>query len=212
MYRLWNAKSLEVVTKPVNKPVSLALAKTHLRVDGTDEDTIIQLYIDAATVAAENYLKRALITQTLKMTMDGFVTSAKLDPAWSGVITGARQDYQGFGDLIQLWRAPIQSITSVVTIDESNNSTTYSASKYTLDKKRGRLFLNEGNVWPTSIRDYAGVEVNYVAGYGDSDTDVPENIRMGILQHVAQMYERCQVCDMPDSCKGLMGSNKIVRL
>lgn len=212
MYRIWNSKSITTITAPVNSPISLADAKLHLRVDGTDEDTTIQLYIDAATEKAQDVLKRALITQTLEMTFDGFNESARLDFAFSGTVTGYRQDYEGFGDLIEVWRAPVQSVTSITTIDDNNDSTVYSSANYTLDEKLGRIFLNQGNVWPNSLRDYAGVKVRYVAGYGDDPADVPADIRMAILEHVAQMYERCGVCDMPASCKDLLRGKQIVRL
>lgn len=38
--------------------VTLDEAKLHLRVDGSDEDALIQLYIDAASSAAASYLNR----------------------------------------------------------------------------------------------------------------------------------------------------------
>ena len=40
--------------------VTLAEAKLHLRVDGADEDALIQTYLDAAEAAAQQYLNRAL--------------------------------------------------------------------------------------------------------------------------------------------------------
>jgi hypothetical protein len=40
--------------------VTLAEAKLHLRVDGADEDTLLQTYLDAAESAAAQYLNRAL--------------------------------------------------------------------------------------------------------------------------------------------------------
>lgn len=212
MHRKWNVKSIETVTAPVNSPVSLADAKTHLRVDGTADDALIQLYIDAATQMAQDYLKRALITQTLKMTFDGFTNMAHADLPLSGWITGAKEYFDGSGDLIELWRAPIQSITTIDTIDVDNTSTTYSSAKYTLDANTGRVFLNQNNTWPTELRDYAAVEVTYVAGYGDDPSDVPADIRMAILQHVSQMYERCGLCDMPAVCRQLLGGKRIVRL
>lgn len=212
MPKVWNVKSLEVITPPVNSPVSLADAKVHLRVDGTDEDTLIQLYIDAATQSAQDFLKRALITQTLEMTMDGFVESAKLDLVWEGTLTGYRQDIEGFSDIIDVWRAPIQSVTSITTFDDDNASTVYASANYELDAKKGRIYLNQNNVWPTDLRDYAGVKVRYVAGYGDDPADVPADIRMAILQHVSQMYERCGVCEMPAACRQLLGGKRLVYL
>lgn len=47
--------------------VSLALAKVHLKVSTTDEDTIIQSYIDAATQWCEMYIQRSLCVSVITM-------------------------------------------------------------------------------------------------------------------------------------------------
>lgn len=47
--------------------VSLALAKVHLKVSTTDEDTIIQSYIDAATQWCEMYIQRSLCVSKITM-------------------------------------------------------------------------------------------------------------------------------------------------
>jgi hypothetical protein len=44
--------------------ISLSVAKLHLRVDANDEDTTIQLYLDAAEQMASNYLNRNLYANT----------------------------------------------------------------------------------------------------------------------------------------------------
>src|SRR4051794_4125579 len=48
--------------------------KLHLRVDAdnTAEDTLIQLYLDAAVDAIEGHLHRAILEQTWKLTLDEF--------------------------------------------------------------------------------------------------------------------------------------------
>jgi uncharacterized phiE125 gp8 family phage protein len=60
---------LQTVTPPVEKPILLDDAKLHLRVDGTEEDALIQRLIDAAIEETEKkWLWRALCTRSLRLT------------------------------------------------------------------------------------------------------------------------------------------------
>lgn len=52
---------------------TLAEAKAHLRVDSTDEDTLIQLYLNAAEKAAANQLNRNLYASSVGSDTDGLV-------------------------------------------------------------------------------------------------------------------------------------------
>lgn len=53
--------------------VTLAEAKLHLRVDGADEDALIQTYLDAAEAAAAQYLNRALYASDVGADTTGLV-------------------------------------------------------------------------------------------------------------------------------------------
>jgi hypothetical protein len=53
--------------------VTLAEAKAQLRVDGAEEDTLIQSYIDAAEAAAAQYLNRALYASDVGTDTTGLV-------------------------------------------------------------------------------------------------------------------------------------------
>ena len=53
--------------------VTLAEAKAQLRVDGAEEDTLIQSYIDAAESAAAQYLNRALYETSVGTDTTGLV-------------------------------------------------------------------------------------------------------------------------------------------
>ncbi|RDK01440.1 head-tail connector protein [Paraburkholderia lacunae] len=57
---------VRIITPPAQTPVSLDTAKEHLRVDGSDDDDLITLYLKAATRRAEDITGRALITQTVE--------------------------------------------------------------------------------------------------------------------------------------------------
>jgi len=62
---------------------TLAEAKLHLRVDGTAEDSTIQIYLNAAEKSISNYLARTLYatsagTDTTGLVMDDAIKSAVL--------------------------------------------------------------------------------------------------------------------------------------
>lgn len=53
--------------------ITLAAAKLHLRVDHSDEDTLIQMYLDGCEQAASNYLNRNLYASSIGSDLDGLV-------------------------------------------------------------------------------------------------------------------------------------------
>lgn len=67
-------KSLKLISEPTDPVISLAEAKLHLRVDGDDEDILIQGLIDAAVTyldGADGVLGRALSPQEWEVTFSG---------------------------------------------------------------------------------------------------------------------------------------------
>lgn len=58
------------VTQPTTEPVTLATAKVHLRVDGTEEDTYIGLLVSGARQQVENFCGRPFTSQTLAVTYE----------------------------------------------------------------------------------------------------------------------------------------------
>ena len=64
---------LEIVSAPSSEPIAQSVAKTFLKVDTSDDDTLITELIKTARQFCEEYTGRALITQTLKLSLDGFV-------------------------------------------------------------------------------------------------------------------------------------------
>lgn len=162
--------SLQRTVDPTVDPVTLADAKTHLRVDGTDDDALITSAITAATSRIEEHIGRQLITATWKLTLDRF-------PG---------------GDTIILPRPPIQSVTSVTFWRKDGTSSTVAATDYLVDTQAepGRLVLHSGKSWPTdTLRAAASVEVVYIAGYGAAGADVPEPIRAAVKLVTGTLYE-----------------------
>lgn len=165
--------SLSLVTAPTVEPVSLAEIKAHLRVDTNDEDAYLHSLISAARQyfdGRSGTLGRALNTQTWKMTL----------PA--------------FSDWINIPLPPLQSVSSVKYYDTSDSLQTVATTVYEVivdGTAGGAVHLLGDQNWPTAVstNKKEPIEIEFVAGYGDSWNDVPRPIRQAIMFIVAQFYE-----------------------
>ena len=159
---------LSVVTAPAVEPVTLETAKTHLRIDGTDDDAKVSSVIVSARQWVEQYLRRALISQSLKLTRD----------IWA--------------EEMFLPRPPLRSVTSITYVDGDGVSQTASASIYDVDTASdpGRVLLGYEQEWPDIRAHQNAIAITYMAGYGTARADVPESIREAILLHAEAHYYR----------------------
>lgn len=209
----YNRKTVKILTPPAQSAVSLTSVKDYLLVDGNYEDNLLNDFITAATQSVRQYIRRSLITETLVLTADGFHDcddDSKLPALGAGVHTGSKSYYLGNLNYIELPFLPIQSVTSVKTYDRANNESTFSSDNYQLDEGGGRLYLNEGDIWPDNLRGREAVKIEYISGYGDECDDIPAPISMAIKQTVAAMYECRDACDIPKVCKAMLAPYKIL--
>lgn len=160
--------ALKLITAATGLAVTLIEAKAHLRVDGVDDDTLIEAMITAATEAAEQMTGHALMTQIWEVTLDTFP------------------------DAVELTRVPVQSITSITYADSAGASTVLAAPLYALDAADdfGPAYVVPvyAGVWPDTRDEINAVKVRYVAGYADA-ASVPESIKSWIKLQVGAMYE-----------------------
>lgn len=159
---------LELVTAPTNEPVSVGQLKDHSRIDWSVEDALIDGYVAAARLQIEDELKRALITQTWDLYLDGWSSFPLVFP---------------LGNL--------QSVTSIKYYDEDDSEATYSSSNYQVSTgDPGRVTLKTSSTLPsTTLRPMDGVIIRFVCGYGDAASDVPAPIRAAIQLRAATLYE-----------------------
>lgn len=159
---------LTITTGPSIEPVTVDQLKDHLRISGTDEDTILGYYISAARLYCENFQGRSYITTVWKYTLDEFP------------------------DIIYVPRPPLQSSgLSIKYYDTNGVQQTLSSSVYQVDiqSEPGRIVEAYGQTWP-SIRDMINaVELNFKAGYGDAAANVPENNKLAVKLLAGWYYE-----------------------
>lgn len=186
----FNRKSVYVTASNDTFPITIQAMKDYLRVDGSQDDELIAAHINTAVEAIKQYTRRAIKTETFVFKADGFADANgddRLLQLGPGVHTGSRPYLLGGGETLDLPFPPLQSVTSVVTYDRGNNALTFSASLYGVDLQSGRIYLNEGETWPSDLRAQDAVEITYVAGYGSGN--IPAPILQAIRLHVEGMYD-----------------------
>lgn len=166
---------LTQTSAPAAEPVSTAEAKTHLRVDISDDDSYIDLLVATARQSVEVFLGRQLITATWQWKLDGFPRATRHNPLRAFLLP---------------W-PPLQSVTSIAYVDPNGDSQTLAASLYTVDSAShpARIVPAYGEVWPATREHIDVVTLTWVAGYGDAGSDVPEKILTAIKMLVAHWYE-----------------------
>lgn len=190
--------ALTLDTAPGVEFLSTAEAKAHLRVDIIDDDAFIDNLVKAARVHLEIVMNRSFVDTTWKLILDEF-------PA----------------DVIRLPRAPLSSVTSVTYTDTDGASQTVATADFTVDtdSEPGRIYPAFEEVWPATRDIRNAVTIEFVAGYGTAETDVPETIRQAGLLLVGHWYEnREQVIvgtstsELPMAVKSLMWSERILEV
>lgn len=157
--------TLEVVTPPVDEPITLAQAKDHLRVLHDDEDDLITDLVTVSREQAEHICWRALITQTLRYQLDRFPP------------------------MIEPPRPPLQSVSSITYVDTAGATQILDASKYQVDTKSmpGRIVPAFGTSWPSTRAVPNAVTVEFIAGYADPNK-VPKRIVQAMKMFVGYFY------------------------
>lgn len=178
---------LSVTSLPSIEPITTAEAKAFLRVDISDDDTLIDALIKSARQFCEEYTGRTLINTTYKLSLDGFIEDQV--PIKEGLYQAPYMNF--YKRYIALPRPPLVSVTSVKTFNDSDTESTFASSKYYVDTQRnpGRVVLRDGETFPTDLRVANAVEITYVGGYGAVASNVPSPILVGLREHITYLYE-----------------------
>lgn len=160
--------SLKLIIPPAMEPITPQEAKSHLRIDGNDDDMLISSLIAAAREYCETFQNRAYITQTWEMTLDSFPQMP-----------------------LKLPKPPLQSVDSIKYINQDGIETVFDAANYVVDtdSEPGRIALAPGVSWPNvTLKPIGGVKIRFTAGYGDASA-VPKMVKQAILLLVGHWYE-----------------------
>lgn len=180
---------IRVITPPAKEPLTLAEAKAHLRVDHTDEDGLISMLIASARKTAERWLRRALITQTLRATIE-------IQRPVSTPLTGPLGRVK---TSLKIPRPPLQAVTMVEIETAPGVWEPVAPDDYVVDEDAEPAVIRPAyGVWGSNR-----VRVTYVAGYGDNESDVPAPIRQGMLLLIGDWYQYREETIVEDTAQRL---------
>lgn len=189
-------RSLTRATEPAVEPVTLSEAKAHLRVDITDDDSLISAIIKAAREFCEEYLDRTLVHTQWTMSVDRF--------PWE----------------FELPRPPMaQSGTTTATVVtytlETQATATLDTAEYRVDRAAtpGVIRTVYAGTWPGHLYDENAVSVTWWGGYGADGTSVPAAIRSAVLMLVSHLYEHRtavapSMAEVPLGVKALLDTHR----
>jgi uncharacterized phiE125 gp8 family phage protein len=179
---------------PAAEPVSLQIAKSHLRVDYPEDDLLIKALITAATQYAEKYCNRSFFNQTWMLSLDNFPyviprTTVSRSHLRDYIDTGYWTDFT-----ISLPKPTLVSVTSITYVDGLGQPQTLDPATYSVDiiSEPARILPAPGLFWPM-LQTYipGSVKIKFVAGsYGDG-VDVntcPQTVVIAILLLVGHWY------------------------
>ena len=189
-------KSFEVTTPPAIEPITVSEAKSQLRIDTSDDDTLIGNYITVARETLEVLMRRAFITQTITLKYDSFPTE------------------------IRLPRPPAIAVSSIAYVDTNGSTQTWDGSEYEVDVSVQPASIQPAynESYPSTRTQANAVTVVYTAGYGTATTDVPEAIRLAIRLLVGSYYENREATgvlnmrELPLGLQALIATNRMAEV
>jgi len=168
---------IKLATAPAIDLVVAADVRSFMRMSSTDYDAALLKLAQAARQQAENFTRRAFITQTWQKMLDASEVQ----------------------DAIKLPRPPLLAVSSVTTYNDAGTPSTQDPSTYTYDNfsEPGWLTLLTGHAW-NYCREYNGMLIEYTAGYGPAVSDVPAAITMAVTEAAAYAYVNGKAGELPE--------------
>lgn len=185
---------LVLLSGPAAEPISVAELSAHLRLDDAAEAGLLGGLIATARQACEQFLNRALIAQTWRLTLDRWPASA-----------------------VRFARAPLRSVEAIVVYDADDTATALATGDFLVNTAaEPGLMVPRSGAWPPAPgRSRGGIEIDFTAGFGDGWNDVPAAIRHAVLIMAAHLYERRDggaAAAMPDQVAGMLRPFRMLAL
>jgi uncharacterized phiE125 gp8 family phage protein len=172
---------VSVTVAPATEPLDRdADVKPQIRVDGTDEDDLLDLYISAAREFVEVYTGTKLVSQTVLM------------------------QGSSFDDLWALPVAPVVSVSSVKYLDTTGAEQTLDTSVYesVLTGLDPHIRTKIDQSWPSIRTASDAVRVTAVCGYAS----LPAPIKHAMLLMISSWFDNRSVGPVPEGAVSLLSN------
>lgn len=190
--------ALQLRAGPLTEPVSLETAKTHLRIDGTEDDLLITSLITAARIFIETSIAKIMVSQNWSCFRDAWPSSGTL----------------------HLPLSPLLSVDEI-RLHSDGSFTVLDSTDYAVDfiSRDPRIRLLSGPPPADTTRPLNRIEVQFTAGFGAEAANVPDDLVQAVLMLTTHWYEqRAPVGqsgnfdDIPAHVSALLAPHKMHRL
>jgi len=185
-----------LLVPPAAEPCTLAEAKNFLRVEHDDDDAVIASLIASARGQVEALTRRALLTQTWRLTLDRWPARGRIAPRL----------------------APLRSVCAARIFDAGGEATELDVDRFVVDAATNTIAAPPWSL-PMPGRDVAGIELDVIAGFGDDASDVPDVLRHALRTLVAHWYDHRgltaigqSVAMLPGSVNAMIASYRVLSL
>ena len=157
-----------LLTPPAVEPLGLDEAKAHLRLDGADEDALVERLIAAARAQVEGATWLVMIAQSWRAALE----------AWPRHRT------------VTLPVRPLLSVEAVRAFDADGAATLVPAEDYEVEPETATVALKADAAGLAPAVSAGGFEIHFTAGFGPEGSDVPAPLRQAMLMLLAHWFEQ----------------------
>ncbi|MGW6776605.1 head-tail connector protein [Brucella pseudogrignonensis] len=154
-----------LVTPPALEPVTIADARAFLRISTDSEDDVLRRIIKTACELVEAETGLALVDQTWRLRVDRWPRSGRL----------------------AIFKYPVKAVTAVVAYRPDGSAIGMEPEEFMLQHGRRpqRVYMAQ---YPDA-QTFCGLEVDFIAGFGETGVEVPDALKQAILTLTAHLYE-----------------------
>lgn len=158
---------LALITPPPAEPVTLAEARSWLKLDTQDDDPLVAALVTAARMAVEAASGCILVSQTWRWSFDAWPP----DPILSCPL------------------GPVSAVAGIGVADATGSLVALPASRWSADIASQPARVALAGPLPVPGSPLAGIAIDLVCGFGPLPASVPEPLRMAVRLMLAFLYE-----------------------